>query len=835
MLSGVPLLPAAPDLPVRGVLDELTRALVGATAAVLVAPPGAGKTTLVPLALADQPWADGGRVLVLEPRRLAARAAAQRMADLTGTAVGGLVGLRMRGDTKVSAATRVEVVTEGVFVRMLHTDAALEGVAAVVFDEFHERSLDADAGLAFALDAQRTLRDDLRLVVMSATLAADAVARLLGDAPVVVSEGRLHPVRTVFHPTPADRPWDRAMADAVAAALTATAGDVLAFCPGAAEIGRVQRLLASRVDERAVALLALHGMLPAAEQDRALAADPQGRRKVVLATSIAETSLTIDGVRVVVDGGLARVPRFDMARGMGRLETVRVSRAAADQRRGRAGRQSPGVCHRLWSETEDARLRPAESPEIVVGDLTALAVDLARWGAPLGAGLAWLDPPPPPRLAAARSLLAELGVLDDAGRLTDHGRAVAELPVHPRLGHLLVRGTPPTAAMVAALLSERDVLRGPGARSADLAERVHAVTGRRSDADRGTVARVRADADRLARLRGDRRGRGGEADLERLGEHVALAYPERLAQLRPGSRTRYLLANGTGAALGDHDPLAGTPALAVADLDGGTTPGGDARIRLAAPVDLEAVGDGRIRTERVVGWDAATGDVVAEEVRRLGALVLGRTPATDVTAADRTAALLTGIRREGPGLLPWTPALERWRQRVDLLARHLGPPWPRVDDDALQATLEGWLAPHLGAMRRRSDLARLDLAAALGALLPWPLPRQLDELAPERLAVPSGSTIAVDYTVDPPVLAVKLQELFGCTETPRIGGGRIALVVHLLSPAGRPVQVTQDLASFWATGYAAVRAELRGRYPRHPWPDDPLTAPATARTKPRPR
>lgn len=828
MLSGVPLLPDAPDLPVRAVLGDLTRALDGGPNAVLVAPPGAGKTTLVPLALADAAWAAGGRVVVLEPRRLAARAAAARLAVLAGTRVGDLVGHRMRGDTKVSAATRIEVVTEGVLVRMLHDDAALEGVAAVVFDEFHERSLDADVGLAFCLDVQRTLRDDLRLVVMSATLAAEPVARLLGDAPVVVSEGRLHPVRTVFHPTPADRPWDRAMADAVGAALAADAGDVLAFCPGAGEIDRVRRLLAERVDERAVALLPLHGSLPMADQDAALRPDAAGRRKVVLATSIAETSLTIDGVRVVVDGGQARVPRFDVARAMGRLETVRVSRASADQRRGRAGRQAPGVCHRLWSEAEDARLLPAEQPEIAVADLTALAVDLARWGDPTGEGLAWLDPPPPARLAAARTLLADLGVLDAAGRLTDHGRAVADLPVHPRLGHLLVLGPPATAPTVAALLSERDVLRGRAGRTADLGERLASLDGRGHDVDRATVARVRADADRLARTVRAGRARAAPNDL---GRCVALAYPERIAQLRPGSRTRYLLANGTGAALDDHDPLAGEPWLAVADLDAGRT--GDARIRLAAPVLIDDVVGDRVVVERAVGWDAAAGDVVAEDVRRLGAIVLSRAPATDVTDDDRVAALVEGIGREGLAALAWTDELRRWCDRVDLCARHLGEPWPRTDDATLLATLDEWLAPHLRGACRRADLARVDLTGALAARLPWPLPRRLDELAPERVGVPSGSRIAVDYSVDPPVLAVKLQELFGLTTTPTILDGRLPLVVHLLTPAGRPAAVTSDLASFWRNAYPQVRAELRGRYPRHPWPDDPLTALPTARPNPR--
>ena len=852
------LLPPHPELPVRAVLDQLCGALDAMPNAVLVAPPGAGKTTLVPLALADRPWATG-RIVVLEPRRLAARAAARRMAELTGTAVGGVVGYRMRGETRVSARTRIEVVTEGVLLRVLHADAALEGVAAIVFDEFHERSLDGDVALAFALDVQRALRPELRLVVMSATLAAEPVARLLGHAPVVVSDGRLHPVRTEFHGTPAGRRWDAAMADAVVAAMNDaapdSAGDVLAFCPGAGEIAAVGRLLAGRVDERRVAVLPLHGQLPAADQDRALTPDPAGRRKVVLATSIAETSLTIDGVRVVVDGGLARVPRFDVARGLGRLDTVRVSRASADQRRGRAGRQSPGVCHRLWTEAEDARLLPSEQPEITVADLTALALDLSRWGDADGTGLAWLDAPPPPRLAAARTLLRQLGILDDAGRTTDHGHRVADLPVHPRLGHLLVRGLErgrlAEAAMVAALLSERDVLRGPAARSTDLTERLGAVAQRNArDVDRGTVARVRADAARLTRMAAGGGSGSAAADLPAAvdpGGLVALAYPDRIGQLRAGSQTRYLLANGIGAALAEHDPLAGQAWLAVADVDAGTGAGtgaatgaaarpADARIRLAAPLTagqaIDAAGDA-VRVERLVGWDPTVGDVVADEVRRLGALVLGRSAATDVPHEAWATALLEGVRREGLELLPGLGALTGWRQRVDLLARHVGPPWPGVDDATLLDTLERWLVPYLGGARRRRDLAAVDVAAALGALLPWPLPTELDRLAPERLTVASGSRIAVDYAVDPPVLAVKLQELFGSTATPRLADGRVPVTIHLLSPAGRPVQVTQDLASFWATGYPRVRAELRGRYPRHPWPDDPLTARATARTTPR--
>ncbi len=829
--GAVPLLPVVPNLPIGAVVDELRAALAAGPSAVLVAPPGAGKTTVVPLVLADEPWATG-RIVVLEPRRLAARAAAARLAALTGTRVGDVVGLRMRGETKVSARTRVEVVTEGVLVRMLHTDPALEGVSAVVFDEFHERSLDADVGLAFTTDVQRHLRPELRVVVMSATLAAEPVARLLDDARVVVSEGRLHPVRTVHHPTPTDGRWEHHVTAVVVEALGADAGDVLVFCPGAAEIDRVARLLTGRVDEGAVAVLALHGRLPQVDQDRALAPDPAGRRKVVLATSIAETSLTIDGVRIVVDGGLTRVPRFELARGMGQLVTVRVSRAAADQRRGRAGRQAPGTCHRLWSAAEDARLPTAELPEIAVADLAGLTVDLARWGDLDGTGLRWLDPPAPARLAAARAVLHDLAVVDGDGRLTGHGRRVADLPVHPRLGHLLVtaaaQGRGATGALVAAVLADRDPVRGPAARLADLGERLAAVRH-----GRGPAERTRTEARRLAALVG---ADGGPVDTGDAGALVALAYPERVAQLRPGSFTRYRMVNGAGAALAAHDPLAGQPYLAVAEADLGpaTGPGagGDARIRLAAPVteaEVRATAGDRLVHERAVGWDRGVGDVVAERRLRLGALVLERS-GLDPSSTERRSALLDGVRAEGLGLLSFTPAIDRWRARVALVQRTLGAPWPDLSDPALAATVDDWLGPHLVGARRRADLARLDLGAVLAAALPWPLPAQLDALVPERLLVPSGSAIAVDYGVDPPVLAVKLQELFGWLATPRVVDGRVPVTIHLLSPAGRPVQVTQDLASFWQRGYPDVRAELRGRYPRHPWPEDPLTALPTRHT-----
>ncbi len=812
-----------PPLPVDDALADLVAALGSARRAVLHAPPGAGKTTRVPPALLDAPWLEG-RVVMLEPRRVAARAAAARIASELGGRVGELVGHRVRHDTKVSAATRIEVVTEGVLTRMLQDDPSLTGVGAVVFDEFHERSLHADLGLALTLEAQTALRPDLALVVMSATLDDTRIAAALGDAPVVRSEGRRHPVDTHHHPGQGD--LEPRMASVIEHAWHHDTGDILAFLPGARWIRRTAERLVGRLPGGVV--LPLHGSLDAAEQDRALAADPGGRRKVVLATDIAETSLTIDGVRVVVDGGQRRAPRFDPRSGLTRLETGRISLASADQRRGRAGRQAPGVCHRLWSETDEQHMAEFDPPEIAVADLSGLRLQLGSWGATADE-LTWIDRPPGHALAEAEALLGTLGALDDEGRLTPHGRDMAGFGAEPRLAHMMLRarsqGIGALACDVAGLLSGRDPL--PRSAGVDLRDRVLAV---RRGGGSPALREARQAADRWRRDLGVGDDR---VDVDAVGRVVAIAFPDRVGRQR-GGPARYLLASGRGAELPERDPLLGTAMLAVADVDGEPAGG---RIHLAAPLDpaaLEAALSDLVQVVDQVGWDERRGDVVAERQRRVGALVLKREPieAPDPTAL--AAAWADGVAQLGLGMLPWTPAIDQWRDRVAFLHRVDPEGWPDLSDAALSATTGAWLAPHLVGVRRRRDLAGLDLGTVLRSHLPWDRQRQVDELAPTHLTVPSGSNVRLDYSSpDGPVLAVRLQELFGLTETPRVAAGRVPLVVHLLSPAGRPVQVTTDLANFWRETYPQVKAELKGRYPKHHWPEDPLTAEATARTKKR--
>jgi ATP-dependent helicase HrpB len=826
-------------LPIETALPEL-RAALAAGNAVLEAPPGAGKTTRVPLDLLEAPWLAGRKLMMLEPRRLATRAAARRMASVRGEEVGGTVGYRMRLDSRISRATRIEVVTEGVFTRLIQADPALEGIGAVLFDEFHERSLDADLGLALTLEAQRALRPDLRVLVMSATLDGAAVAALIGGARVT-SAGRSFPIDTRHIPRRAGTRLEDDVAAAVRRALAADPGDVLVFLPGAPEIRRVARQLDGL--PREVALHTLYGDLPQAEQDRALAPAPPGTRKVVLSTAIAETSLTIEGVTIVIDAGQMRVPRFDPRSGMTSLVTQRVTRAAADQRRGRAGRTAPGVCWRLWAAEEDRALVPHTTPEILAADLAPLALELALWGtAP--ADLAWLDPPPAAALAAARELLGELAALDDAGRITAHGREIAGV-LHPRLAHMIVKGRAmgpmhewgALACDLAALIGERDVLRAPSfgrGRSTDLRLRLDVIAGaeRAAEADRGALARVR-DAAKQYR----RRFRCGDAvaDPRRAGVLVALAYPDRIAQRRLGSgggeRGAFKLANGRGARLEPADPLAGADYLAVSDLGGSEQ---DARIFIAETLtlaDIETAFAEAIATVDVVRWDAREEAVIARRERRLFALVLGEEPASPDRENVR-AAMLDGVRAMGLASLPWTPALETLRARVAFLRAHEAD-WPDLSDAALLATLDDWLGPFLDGITRRAHLARVDLAAALGVLLPHALRQRLDAAAPTHVAVPSGSRIAIDYGGAEPVLAARLQEMFGLGESPRIANGKVPLLIHLLSPAGRPVQVTRDLASFWRSGYREVRAELRARYPRHYWPEDPLVAVATRRVRPR--
>lgn len=809
------------NLPVDTVLADLSAALESRRRAVLHAPPGAGKTTRVPPALLHADWLDG-RVVMLEPRRVAARSAAARIASELGTRVGDLVGHRVRNDTKVGPRTRIEVVTEGVLTRMLQDDPSLPGVAAVVFDEFHERSLHADLGLALTIEAQTALRPELAIVVMSATLDDRRIADVLGDAPVVRSEGRRHPVTTHHRP----RHGSDLEADVAAAVEHAWAhdeGDILAFLPGARWIRRTAERLAGRL--RGGIVLPLHGSLDAAEQDRALAPDPNGRRKVILATDIAETSLTIDGVRVVVDGGQRRAPRFDPRSGLTRLETGRISLASADQRRGRAGRQAPGVCYRLWSEADQQHMASFDPPEIAVADLSGLRLQLGAWGASADE-LTWIDRPPAHALAEAEALLEGLGALDSQGRLTAHGRDMASFGAEPRLAHMMLRGRElglgSLACDVAGVLTGRDP---STSRHVDLRDRVLDV--RRG----GGSPALREARETSRRWRRELGVKGDRDDPDDTGVIVALGFPDRVGQQR-GSATSFRLASGRGAELPAGDPLAGTAWLAVADVDGEPAGG---RIHLAAPLEqtrLTAVFGDDIDVIDHVVWDPRKRDVVAERHHRLGALVLKREPIDRPESSALAGAWADAIAAEGLGLLPWSEALEEWRDRVAFLRRCDGDDWPDLSDATLLASTGEWLAPHLTGVRRRRDLGRVDLGSILRSQLDWSAQRRLDEWAPTHITVPSGSNVRLDYGAeDGPVLAVRLQELFGLTDTPRLAGGRVPVVVHLLSPAQRPVQVTTDLANFWRETYPQVKAELMGRYPKHHWPDDPLTAPATNRTK----
>ncbi|MGP3791111.1 ATP-dependent helicase HrpB [Pseudomonas sp. B392_1p] len=833
------------SLPIDAVLPNLRAALATRDETVLEAPPGAGKTTRVPLALLDEPWLAGQSILMLEPRRLAARAAAERLASELGEAVGETVGYRIRLDSKVGPRTRIEVVTEGILTRRLQSDPALEGVGLVIFDEFHERSLDADLALALCLNGRALLRDTpLKILVMSATLEGERLARLLDDAPIVRSEGRMFPVAMRW--SRATQPGEFIEPRVVSTVLQAVdeeSGSLLVFLPGQAEIRRVAEQLAdSLAGYPDVLLCPLHGELELSAQRAAIEPAPAGKRKVVLATNIAETSLTIDGVRVVIDAGLARVPRFDPGTGMTRLATQRISRASATQRAGRAGRLEPGVCYRLWSETQHEQLSAHDSPEMLQADLAGLALQLARWGvAPQE--LSWLDAPPGAAYAQARELLARLGAFQVNGSLSSHGQALAELPAHPRIAHLLLRGhelgLTELACQLAALLGERDIVRGAGA---DLHSRLALLSGEVRGGSRGGLQRIR----QLARqYRQQLRGTPGEAVAN--PEHprwpgalLAFAYPDRVAHQRRAGGGDYRLANGRAAQFGEPDALMKHEWLVIADL-GSRQGQREERIYLAAELDptlFESVLGELVSDQNVLDWDEREGVLRAERQRRIGELVLSREPLSGLDEAARVSALVELVRRKGLELLPWTPELRQWQARVMLL-RGLDldqggeNPWPDVSDAALLASLADWLGPYLGKVSRLSHFANLDLSSILHNLLPWPLPQRLDELAPKSLTVPSGSQIRIDYSESPPVLAVRLQELFGLAATPRIAGGRLGLKLHLLSPARRPVQVTQDLASFWANTYVEVKKDLKGRYPKHYWPDDPLIAEPTTRAKPR--
>ena len=819
------------NLPIQEALPDLLAALADHSSAVLQAPPGAGKTTLVPLALLDQPWLGNQRIIMLEPRRLAARAAARRMADLLGEQVGETVGYRIRQDSRIGPSTRIEVVTEGILTRMIQDDPELSGIGAILFDEFHERSLPADLGLALALEIQTGLRDDLRLLVMSATLDGERVAAMLGGAPIITSEGRAFPVEIRWLERPEPRKFEAAMASSILRALDETgSGDLLAFLPGQGEIRRVERQLA---DLGCPALiLPLFGDLPAGEQDRALLPVP-GKRKVVISTAIAETSLTIEGVAIVVDGGQMRVPRFDPNGGMTRLVTLPVAKASAEQRRGRAGRLGPGVCYRLWSEAEHRALPPYAAPEILEADLAPLALDLARWGTRDPNALPWLDPPPAAAYSQAMTLLGELDAVEN-GRITPHGKAMASLPVHPRLAHMMIKGRElglgGLACAIAALLSERDILRG--ARDADLRRRIEVILGVHDrDADRGAIMRVRELTRQLRRQLSV-----PEADraLNDAGLLLAFAYPDRVAQRRPGDGRSFRLANGRGAFFPEPEAISGSPYLAVADLDGERK---EARIFLAAPLDradLEEHFAAHIIRQDSVVWDKREQAVLARRQTRFGALALEESKLDNPPAELVAAAQLQAIADLGLAALPWSDAAHHLRRRIAFLRRHQPDQWPDLSDAHLLESLEEWLGPYLSGMSRVAHWQKLDLAAILRDSLAWEQRQALDRQAPTHIEVPSGSRIPIDYENDEqPVLAVRLQEMFGLAETPSLLDGRVPLLLHLLSPARRPLQVTRDLAGFWSGSYKAVKADMKGQYPKHYWPDNPLEAEPTARAKPR--
>jgi ATP-dependent helicase HrpB len=848
-------------LPIDSILPALRAALVQSTCVVLQAPPGAGKSTVVPLALLDAPWVRERRIIMLEPRRLAARAVAARMAQTLGEQIGRTVGYRMRLDTRVTAATRIEVVTEGVLTRMLQADPALDGVAAVLFDEFHERNLAADLGLALALDAQANLSPELRVLVMSATLDGARIAELLEGAPIVTAEGRAYPVDTIYTDNalpalPGDPdPPERIVLRAIKRALRETEGDVLVFLPGAGEIRRVEELLCAGADPEGwqnIRVLPLFGELPPEAQDAALARAPAGTRKIVLATNIAETSLTIDGVTVVVDAGLERRALFDPATGMSRLETQRISRASADQRQGRAGRTAPGRCYRAWGEGAHRSLAAFTPAEIMAADLAPLALDLAAWGTEEGA-LRWLDPPPVATLASARDLLRALSALDATGKITAHGRAMSELATHPRLAHMLLvgkrEGFAAEAAWLAALLTERDILRPSGrhepwvTRDADLRTRIDALAGRAEGGatiDRGVRERVRRGAEALLRQLGAARQSLDETALRSLhreaGRLLALAYPDRIGMRRDGTEARYQLANGRGARFEDPASIAREEFIVAVDLDDHDR---DARIRLAVPLSRTVLLEefaAEIERREEVRWDSREQAVVARRIAVLAGLVLEERALPNASQDATATAMLAGIRELGLAALPWDDDARSLQARIMFvrsLPRTDVADWPDVSDATLASNLE-WLAPFVDGVSRRAHLQRVPLGDALRAQLSYAQQIALDELAPTHLALPTGTRARIDYRDDnAPCASMRMQEVFGLAATPRIGGGTVPVTFKLLSPAQRPLQITRDLASFWRNAYIEVRKDMRGRYPRHYWPEDPLQAEPTKRTKPR--
>ena len=833
-------------LPIEEVLPSIRRALETCPNALLTAPPGAGKTTRVPLALLATSWLSGKTVLLLEPRRLAARAAAARMAEEIHEHVGETVGYRMRLDTKVGPKTRIEVVTEGILTRMLHQDPSLEAYGIVLFDEFHERSLQADIGLTLCLEAQRLFRPDLRLLVMSATLDCASVSNLLGHAPIITCEGRMFPIETRYLDQPSTGPLDRAVTQTIKRSLAQNHGSLLVFLPGMATIRRVERMLLDAELGSSIHITPLHGELPQSMQDAAIRPAAHGSRKIVLATSIAETSLTIDGIRVVIDSGWLRLPRFDPRSGLTRLETIRITKDSADQRRGRAGRLEPGICYRLWTEKEQAALAAHRPPEILEADLAPLTLDLAQWGTLDPEELSWLTPPPRGGISRSKELLVRLGAFSTDGRLTQHGRHMAALPLHPRLSHMMIQSRPlgltGLACEVAALLSERDILLGVRHdQNPDLRIRLDLLHGQHDSVglpvNRATVERVKRTVQLWRRQLNAPSVKGDDYGHDRsqaVGVLLALAYPDRIAQRQPGEDARYRLVNGRGAQFTGPNPLAAEPFLVVADLDGGTP---WARINLAAPITMEEIESlyrDQIVVEESVTWDKASGAVRASRRQKLGAVVTMDEAISEPDQGHILKAILHGIYQAGLESLSFTNELQKWRARV-MWVRHIEgshSDWPDLSNEALLMTLGTWLSPYLAGITTLDRVKRLDLTPPLHGLLTYEQHRRLDQLAPSHLTVPSGSRLRIDYEQpELPVLAVRLQEMFGCKETPRVANGKIPVMLHLLSPAGRPVQVTQDLAGFWKRAYHEVRKELRGRYPKHHWPEDPLNSIPTAKSK----
>jgi len=819
--------------PIDNILPELAASFHRTSNIVLSAPPGAGKTTRVPPALLKADWLAGKKILMLEPRRLAARRAAEYMASQLGQSAGQTVGYRVRGDTVISKETRIEVVTEGILTRQLQHEPELPDTGLIIFDEFHERSIHADLGLALTLDVQEHLRNDLRLLVMSATLDGVAVAQLLGDACILESQGQIFPIVTQYARFASERVIEQRVAETILRALSEQEDDVLVFLPGRREIRRVENLLwESRLPEE-VLVHSLYGDAPYQQQSAALSPAPAGKRKVILSTSIAETSLTIDGVRVVIDSGLARTARFDVRRGMSGLVTVPVSKAVADQRRGRAGRQQPGVCYRLWTEPEHEALPAYPQPEIKTADLAPLALDLALWGTPSGATLRFLDPPPAAHLSQAQTLLVKLEAVDAHGKLTAHGRAMADFPLHPRFAHMILRGKElgfgALACDIAALLEERDLMAGKKDVDIDLASRLHLLHEQRSG-NENIRQRIISQAHRLrqiAEIHSEGKGKKEHA----LGILLALAYPERIAQQREKHGLRYQMAGGTSAKLPNGSLLAREEFLAIGEVDGIGT---EVNIYLAVPIskqDLQKAFAGTIIEEEEIRWNENEGVVIARRVRRLGVLILSEQHIEP--RGERVAAVMVeGVRQMGLECLPWDKGSRALQERAEWLRKHYksDEDFPDLSDAALSASLEEWLKPSLGNTWKKEQLKALPLLTLLQSKITPSLNRKIDFLAPPHLKLPSGSSVALDYSSDQPVLAVKLQELFGQTDTPKICGGTVPVLVHLLSPARRPLAVTQDLQSFWTRTYPEIRTQLRARYPKHIWPEDPLTATPTNQT-----